>query len=64
MISYAFKIVSIDPSWSEPIEVYRRMDAIDKFMTSLQDKGKKLCNDYIKKPKRAACFNGRREKST
>ena len=51
VISYAYKIISIDPSWDEPIEVYKGVDAIDKFITSLQEKTKKLCDDYIRNPK-------------
>ena len=36
---------------NEPIEVYRGEDAIDKFITSLQEKAKQIFDDYIKKPK-------------
>ena len=62
MIAYAYKIVSVDPNWNQSIKVYKGVDDIDKFMTSLQEKAKKLCDDYIKKPKEQPVLT-REEKS-
>ena len=52
VVSYAFKIVSsVDPNWNEPIELYRGVDAVDKFITSAQEKAKRIFDEYIKNPK-------------
>ena len=51
VISYAFKIVSIDPEFNESIEVYKGEDAVDKFLTSAQKKAKEIYEKYILKQK-------------
>ena len=51
VISYAFKIVSIDPDYNEPIEIYRGIDSVERFLTSAQEKAREIYNKYIAKPK-------------
>ena len=51
VVSYAFKIVSIDPEFEAPIEIYRGVDAVDRFLSSAQQKAKEIFEKYICRPK-------------